>query len=243
MHAGQSWAITGLLTGVAAFGWHIVGPFAQERGHPFLWAYWFYGIVMAGELFAALWMLRREGHSFDWPSITSRFRLTGLTRHRLLVSFGALLVMLVGYALVGRLAIPIAEATAPAYLPDLVVPGRIQGVPRSAMGVELPGNYLLVVPLLLQMLVTPIGEELLWRGAMLPRMEKAHGRSAWLLQGFQGAVFHLYLPWEVLTILPGSLLLAWLAQRFKSTTYPLLLHFIFDAVPRVALFLVIFGIV
>src|SRR5512132_3117060 len=49
---------------------------------------------------------------------------------------------------------------------------------------------------------TVLGEELLFRGFLLPRMNGAFGRRDWLANGVLFAVYHLHVPW----IIPQALL-------------------------------------
>ena len=48
---------------------------------------------------------------------------------------------------------------------------------------------------------TALGEELLFRGLLLPRMRGAFGRWDWVANGFLFAVYHLHEPW----LIPSSL--------------------------------------
>ena len=47
---------------------------------------------------------------------------------------------------------------------------------------------------------TVLGEELLFRGLLLPRMHGAFGDRDWLANGLLFAVYHLHMPW----VIPGS---------------------------------------
>lgn len=49
---------------------------------------------------------------------------------------------------------------------------------------------------------TALGEELLFRGLLLPRMRGAFGRWDWLANGVLFGVYHLHQPWST----PGSIL-------------------------------------
>src|SRR5688572_26552794 len=57
---------------------------------------------------------------------------------------------------------------------------------------------------------TVLGEELLFRGFLLPRMNGAFGRGDWVANGLLFAVYHLHVPWAI----PGTLL-----ETF-TTSYP-----------------------
>jgi membrane protease YdiL (CAAX protease family) len=59
-----------------------------------------------------------------------------------------------------------------------------------------------------------VGEELCWRGYVLPRQEAALGSVAWLLNGTMWCLFHWSFGWPVmLLLLPIALLLPWIVPR------------------------------
>lgn len=75
-----------------------------------------------------------------------------------------------------------------------------------------------------------LGEELLWRGYMLPRQELVFGKSAWLVNAILWLLFHwsINLPAMVL-ILPTTLVVPWIVQRRQNTWVGILIHGIFNA--------------
>ena len=52
------------------------------------------------------------------------------------------------------------------------------------------------------MVFTILGEELLFRGYLLPRMNGAFGRGDWVVNGLLFTVYHLHVPWAM----PATLL-------------------------------------
>jgi membrane protease YdiL (CAAX protease family) len=48
---------------------------------------------------------------------------------------------------------------------------------------------------------TVLGEELLFRGLLLPRMQGAFGRGDWVANGVLFAVYHLHVPWVIIPTL------------------------------------------
>ena len=80
-----------------------------------------------------------------------------------------------------------------------------------------------------------LGEELCWRGYVLPRQEAAWGRKAWLLNGTMWCLFHWGFGWSVmLLLLPIALLLPWIVQRRRNTSAGILIHAIFNAAGFIA---------
>ena len=75
-----------------------------------------------------------------------------------------------------------------------------------------------------------IGEELCWRGYILPRQETAWGRAAWAGNGIPWCLFHWSLGWPILvTLLPITLVLPWIVQRRRNTWVGIIIHAAFNA--------------
>lgn len=82
--------------------------------------------------------------------------------------------------------------------------------------------FALVVVLLV--MNTVLGEELLFRGYLLPRMEGVLGRRAWLGNGVLFALYHVHTPWSMPMVLATTFVFAWPAQRYRSAVLPILVH-------------------
>lgn len=73
------------------------------------------------------------------------------------------------------------------------------------------------------------GEELLWRGYLLPRQEKALGGQAWIANGLLWAVFHAAIGWRIAAILlPIELIVPFVVQRRKNTWLGIIIHGIYN---------------
>ena len=71
---------------------------------------------------------------------------------------------------------------------------------------------------------TVLGEELLFRGYLLPRLEGRFGTRAWLVNGVAFAVYHLHTPWVIPTALLDSLALSYPSQRYRSAWLGIIVH-------------------
>ena len=71
---------------------------------------------------------------------------------------------------------------------------------------------------------TMLGEELLFRGYLLPRMNGAFGRGDWVANGLLFAGYHLHVPWAI----PGTLLemftTAYPTKRYRSAWIGIAVH-------------------
>jgi membrane protease YdiL (CAAX protease family) len=71
---------------------------------------------------------------------------------------------------------------------------------------------------------TVLGEELLFRGLLLPRMNGAFGDKDWLANGVLFAGYHLHMPWVIPWTLLDSVLLAYPSKRYRSALMGIAVH-------------------
>jgi membrane protease YdiL (CAAX protease family) len=71
---------------------------------------------------------------------------------------------------------------------------------------------------------TVLGEELLFRGYLLPRMNGAFGRGDWLANGVLFAAYHLHVPWAIPAALVDAFLLAYPTRRYRSAWIGIAVH-------------------
>lgn len=71
---------------------------------------------------------------------------------------------------------------------------------------------------------TVLGEELLFRGLLLPRMSGAFGRWDWVANGALFAAYHLHQPWSMPAALVDTVALAYPARRYHSAVLSIIVH-------------------
>ncbi|HEX6326942.1 MAG TPA: type II CAAX endopeptidase family protein [Jiangellaceae bacterium] len=87
------------------------------------------------------------------------------------------------------------------------------------------GNWLWLGLVAVQLLFnTVLGEELLFRGFLLPRMNGAFGRVDWLANGVLFAAYHLHMPWRMLASLVDAFVLAYPTKRYRSAWIGIAVH-------------------
>jgi membrane protease YdiL (CAAX protease family) len=69
-----------------------------------------------------------------------------------------------------------------------------------------------------------LGEELLFRGLLLPRMLGVFGRRAWLANGVLHGLYHLHQPWSIPKSLVNGMLYAYPTQRFQCVWMGIIVH-------------------
>ena len=83
------------------------------------------------------------------------------------------------------------------------------------------GWYALILAL---MVFTIVGEELLFRGYLLPRMNAAFGRGDWVANGLLFTGYHLHVPWAMPAALLDMLTLAYPSKRYRSAWIGIAVH-------------------
>ena len=71
---------------------------------------------------------------------------------------------------------------------------------------------------------TVLGEELLFRGVLLPRMHGAFGDRDWVANGVLFAAYHLHKPWVIPATLLDMFLIAYPAKRYRSAWIGIVVH-------------------
>ena len=84
------------------------------------------------------------------------------------------------------------------------------------------GWYALLVVLVI--FNTVLGEELLFRGLLLPRMRGAFGSRDWIANGVLFACYHLHQPWDIPTALVDIFALSYPSRRFQSAWMGIIVH-------------------
>ena len=72
---------------------------------------------------------------------------------------------------------------------------------------------------------TVLGEELLFRGLLLPRMQGAFGRLDWVANALLFALYHLHVPWVIpQTLLVDTFVEAYPSRRYRSALIGIIVH-------------------
>jgi membrane protease YdiL (CAAX protease family) len=70
-----------------------------------------------------------------------------------------------------------------------------------------------------------LGEEFLFRGVLLPKMEGVFGKWSWVASGVLHAFWHVHQPWVILeTVISAAFLYTFPSWRFRSTWMGIIVH-------------------
>lgn len=218
------WAAATIPMGVLAF---VVAPAVMSRTtlHPGL-VYWICMVVGMTWLFVlSLLLLRQELGGLRWEQVRARIRWqsprdgTGRPRPALYWwVLPAIAVNIVG----GLLAAPLDAALTTAF-PILTEPSytRIQGL----VDAQFRGQWwILGLALVSALLNYVLGEELLFRGVLLPRMNGVFGRWDWVANTALFGLYHVHKIWFLPSIVASSFGYAWTAKRYRSIWLAMIVH-------------------
>src|SRR5215204_323980 len=117
-------------------------------------------------------------------------------------------------------AIPILSVIPPVASHDFAV-----FLESNAGQAFMSGNWVwFAVIVVLFVFNTALGEELLFRGLLLPRMQGAFGRFDWVANGFLFAVYHLHEPWVIPSSLVDIFALSYPSRRYRSALIGIIVH-------------------
>ncbi len=127
------------------------------------------------------------------------------------------------------LLVPLVLAVAASEeIPKMPVPGHrdLATFLQSSAGQEFfMGNWpWFALTITMMIFNTVLGEELLFRGLLLPRMRGSYGRRDWLANGVLFAVYHLHTPWSIPASMIDTLIISYPAARYRSALIGICVH-------------------
>ena len=84
--------------------------------------------------------------------------------------------------------------------------------------------WLLGVVLVSQLFNYFLGEEFLFRGILLPKMQGVFGKYDWVANAVLFGFYHLHKPWELVSTTMTNLGYGWPARRFRSNWMAIVVH-------------------
>jgi membrane protease YdiL (CAAX protease family) len=190
----------------------------------------FIALGLIWQFVLVLIIVRREEGDLRWSTIRRRCWLnaprdpdTGETRRKL---WWWLAPLVLG---VGLLQFVPLQAAWEAIFPFLDEPAKYsfaEIMESDARKEALEGAWqLLGLFVVLGLFNTVIGEELLFRGILLPRMGGVFGKRDWIANGLLFGLYHLHQPWTMFSsIIDGIFLYAWPSRRFRSAWFGIIVH-------------------
>lgn len=210
-------------------------PWMLRRGaSPFLTFNVTYGIPLALMLAAAVIAYRLEGRPWSWQPFRQRMRLQTPDGRTWLWTVALCASVLVVHYLTDWTEPALSRIRFYTPPPEFVAfqQSLFNGT-HDFLGIQLAGQWWVLAYYIVALLCLNIlGEELWWRGYILPREERTNGGWAWVVNGTLWAAFHVFFHSTAATfvaMLPGTLALAFVAQRTRSTWPGIVGHTVMNA--------------
>ena len=173
---------------------------------------------LAWQLVLVVVLVAREQRTLRWSAVRRALWLVPPTSPRSGRTGGRTWLVLV------PLVVALAAVQLVPALP--AVQGRDLGaVLETDAGQELFGAWSwFALAVTMFVLNTVLGEELLFRGFLLPRMAGAFGDRDWLANGVLFAGYHLHVPWAIPVALLDTFVLAYPSKRYRSALVGICVH-------------------
>lgn len=220
------WAVVALP--MALLGW-VVTPaiIPYSPLHPGI-TYWLLMIVgMAWQFIVSLTIIYRELGTLRWSTVRKRTWLqmprdpqTGEPNAKLFwwLLPALLFSALVSVGLAGFIDPPMV------WLLPAFQPSPFMDISQLASP-EFQGQWwILGVLLVSHVLNYFLGEEFLFRGVLLPKMQGVFGKYDWVANGILFGLYHLHKPWMLPSIIISSFAITWPARRFRSNWMAVIVH-------------------
>lgn len=236
------WALSALPMAVLAF---VLTPIlVRTTDLPPLIVYWLAMIAgLIWQFVLSLMILKQEGHELNWSTIRKRMKYqqprnpkTGKASNWLFlwvipfILLSGLLQSGVGFPDADLLARPFVKNLPQYDLSNLAKP-------------EYKGAWWILGLFIITMVFNYfLGEEFLYRGILLPKMNGAFGKWDWFANGLLFGFYHLHKPHIILsTALLFGFVFAFPAKRFQSSWMAVIIHGIEGLLGLVVVFRVILG--
>jgi uncharacterized protein len=177
-------------------------------------------------------IVRQEEGSLRWATVKQRLRLntpreptSGEPRARLFLWVAPFIVAVAVIELV--LNTPIENAWVSVF-PFLAEPegysfDAILGS-QEILGRLVGAWWFFALVVVQSIFNTILGEEFLFRGVLLPRMEGMFGRWSWVANSVLFGFYHVHVPWVIPNAVLTGLLYTYPAYRYRSTWMSIIVH-------------------
>jgi membrane protease YdiL (CAAX protease family) len=226
------WALAAVPMGI--LGW-VVAPALSADLDPLAAAttrIWALTVGLIWQFVLSMIIVRREAGDLRWATIRRRLRLNTPRNPKSGKPQARLWLWVVPFAIIfflsGIVLAPILEPLWVSLFPFLAEPpsfdfGSILESPDIMA--RLVGNWGFVALLVLLSVFNIFGEEFLFRGALLPKMNGVFGKWDWVANGLLFTLYHVHQPWGFLsTWIEDIFALAFPAKRFRSTWMSIIIH-------------------
>lgn len=184
-------------------------------------------VCLMWQFLVSLWLLRKEVVPFNWINIKQRLwvnkPIDPTTGKERTILFLWLIPCLLGSGLITMLLSGFLDDWIVTLWPAVKMPPYAD-ISRLIVP-AFKGKWWLLGYAVLHCIYNYIlGEELLFRGILLPRMSGVFGKWDWVANSVLFGFYHLHKPWMIPSILAGSVFYAWPTRRLKCIWMSIIVH-------------------
>ena len=186
-----------LLYGIARL---LLPACSAPNGEPNGWLLLFIQVLgYLFEFFLALYIFRKEGYPLRLQALKERIHWRWPRGWK---AWGIILLLFVVGFGISQFLQPLSAAIARVFPPPDWFPAaqhpfkKVNSVQDAYPGVVLKGNYVFLLLALFTGTVNIVGEDLYYRGALIPKLHGLFGRCAWLAGGIIWTLKHIYVWWR-----------------------------------------------
>jgi membrane protease YdiL (CAAX protease family) len=172
--------------------------------------------VFAPMLFLAILFAKKQTGSDNLKQALTFLRLKPLNAKEIIASIVGLITV---FILSGALAFVLPK----------IIPNFNPQPPFLTMNPLASNEYWILLCWLPMFFFNIFGEELFWRGLLMPLQENAIGKHTWWFHGLCWLVFHIPFGWNmILLLLPVFFIQSFLVWKYKNTWIGIIIHGIYN---------------
>jgi membrane protease YdiL (CAAX protease family) len=178
------------------------------------------GVIVLALFVAAFLASRRKTGARSLRQILTALNIRSLSRSDLLWAFGGLgaVVVLTGIVVTVSSAIFSVNLLSQDSYASFLKMEKLK-----------PDEYWLFLAWMPYFFFNIVGEELLWRGYLLPRQVLILGRYAWIFNGILWAIFHVGIGWRIaIVLLPIEFIVPYIVQKRMNTWPGIIIHGLYN---------------
>jgi len=214
-------------------GWVVAPAMAQDPNKPGFERLAILAVGLVWQFVLIMILLYQETGSLRWSILKERLWLnaprspkTGEIRYRLLWWLIPLVLLTAGFEIMLTGSV---DKLWVSLFPFLAEPSGFSmdaALSSPEWKAKMVGDWGILMLFIFQAIFnTIIGEELLFRGLLLPRMSGVFGKWDWVMNGLLFGLYHLHQPWGMLSsAIEGIFLLALPSRMYRSAWFGIVVH-------------------
>lgn len=195
--------------------------------------------------FGHLVIYKIGGNVFTWEEYSKNLRLIKFNKKTLKILVLSLIIIALGFLIASELGKIISDNIPFLQVPESFPAGLNHNKPMVEgyfFDVYLPGNWTFASLYLLGWFFNIFGEELMFRGLLLPKNELSFPKYAWLFQGVLWGVWHVFWFWQFIPItIFVAIPFLYVVQKSKNTWSGIIIHGLLNLIPFVMIIIGVIG--